>query len=108
MSLASFEPNIRGTRNLVDLARASAYGSAVKFLFTSSVAQAISWDRSRGAYPEEVLLDPQFAVGSGYGEAKYVTERVSHRLKFDLSYFTGLTCSPHTDSLSKWNSRHLL
>ncbi|KDR79161.1 hypothetical protein GALMADRAFT_277673 [Galerina marginata CBS 339.88] len=76
LQLASFEPNIRGTRNLIDLARATAAGASTKFLFTSSVASAISWDRTRGAYPEEVLTDPQFAVGSGYGEAKYVAERI--------------------------------
>ncbi|KAF8955032.1 acetyl-CoA synthetase-like protein [Flammula alnicola] len=76
LSLASFEPNVRGTRNLVDLARASSYGSSVKFMFTSSVASGISWDRSRGPYPEEVLLDAQYSVGTGYGESKYVTERI--------------------------------
>jgi nucleoside-diphosphate-sugar epimerase len=77
LQLGSFEPNIKGVRNLIDLARESAYGSNVKFMFTSSVAQGISWDRTRGAYPEEVLLDAQYAVATGYGESKYVAERVS-------------------------------
>ncbi|KDR77645.1 hypothetical protein GALMADRAFT_1326492 [Galerina marginata CBS 339.88] len=76
LQLSSFEPNIRGTRNLIDLARSTASGASTKFLFTSSVASANSWDRARGAYPEEVLTDPQFAVGSGYGEAKYIAERI--------------------------------
>ncbi|KAF8190188.1 acetyl-CoA synthetase-like protein [Pholiota molesta] len=59
LQLASFEPNVKGVRNLVDLARESAYGS-----------------NTRGAYPEEVLLDAQYAVATGYGESKYVAERI--------------------------------
>ncbi|KAF8154567.1 hypothetical protein B0H34DRAFT_661311 [Crassisporium funariophilum] len=76
LSLSSFEPNIRGTRNLIDLARSSSHASSLKFLFTSSVASAYSWDQSRGPYPEEVVTDPRFAVGNGYGESKYVSERI--------------------------------
>ncbi|KAF4610095.1 hypothetical protein D9613_010628 [Agrocybe pediades] len=75
LQLASFEPNVRATRNLIDLARASSAAALTKFLFTSSVASALSWDRSKGAYPEEVLTDAKYAVGTGYGEAKYVAER---------------------------------
>lgn len=77
LQLVSFEPNVKGVRHLIDLARDSACGSNVKFLFTSSIAQAISWDMGRGPYPEEVLFDAQYAVGTGYGESKYVSERVS-------------------------------
>jgi len=49
----------------------------MKFIFTSSIASAFSWDQSRGPYPEEVVLDARYAVGDGYGESKYVAERVS-------------------------------
>ncbi|KAF8956587.1 acetyl-CoA synthetase-like protein [Flammula alnicola] len=76
LSLSSFEPNVQGTRNLVDLARSSAHAASVKFLFTSSIASAFSWDKAQGAYPEEVLDDPKYAVGNGYGESKYVAERI--------------------------------
>ncbi|PPQ80241.1 hypothetical protein CVT25_003501 [Psilocybe cyanescens] len=76
MQLASFEPMVRGTRNLIDLAQSAAAGSSTRLLFTSSVASAFSWDRTRGPYPEEVLLDPKYAVGNGYGESKYVAERL--------------------------------
>ncbi|KAH9475986.1 putative NRPS-like protein biosynthetic cluster [Psilocybe cubensis] len=75
-SLPSFEPNVQGTRNLIDLARASRFGSSVKFLFTSSVSSAYSWDKTHGPYPEEVVTDSRYAVGNGYGESKYVAERV--------------------------------
>ncbi|KAF8154594.1 hypothetical protein B0H34DRAFT_783744 [Crassisporium funariophilum] len=75
-SLSSFEPNVQGTRNLIDLALSSVHSSSIKFLFTSSVTSAYSWDQSRGPYPEEVCMDPQYAVGNGYGESKYVAERI--------------------------------
>lgn len=99
LSLASFESSIRATRNLIDLARAaeprfeaasktkhsasslSTGADGVKFIFTSSVASALSWDQTKGAYPEEVVEDPKYAIGNGYGEAKYVTERVSFHLR---------------------------
>jgi nucleoside-diphosphate-sugar epimerase len=76
LSLASFEPNVKATRNLVDLALDSHYSSSLRFVFTSSIGSAQSWDRERGAFPEEVLFDPSPAVGPGYGEAKYVCGRV--------------------------------
>ncbi|KAH0828784.1 acetyl-CoA synthetase-like protein [Lanmaoa asiatica] len=76
LSLSSFEPQVRATRNLVDLALASTHRESLRFVFTSSIGSAHSWDRSRGLYPEEVLLDSSFAVGAGYGESKYVSERI--------------------------------
>ncbi|KDR70727.1 hypothetical protein GALMADRAFT_75816 [Galerina marginata CBS 339.88] len=76
LSLASFEANIRGTRNLIELARSSPHLHNIKFIFTSSVASAQSWDQSLGSYPEEVVMDAKYSVGTGYGESKYVAERV--------------------------------
>jgi hypothetical protein len=49
----------------------------MKYLFTSSVGTAASWDVSKGPVPEEIILDANLAVGNGYGESKYVCERVS-------------------------------
>ncbi|KAF9475758.1 putative aminoadipate reductase [Pholiota conissans] len=76
LMLSSFEPNVQGTRNLIDLARSSKNAASLKFLFTSSISSAFSWDQSLGAYPEEILKDARYAVGNGYGESKYVTERI--------------------------------
>lgn len=76
LTLASFEGNIRGTRNLIDLARSSPHASDIRFLFMSSISSAQSWDKSKGSYPEETLTDASYSIGSGYGEGKYVTERV--------------------------------
>ena len=76
LSLSSFESNIRATRNLIDFALAGPYSSTIRFLFTSSVASAQSWNQEKGLYPEEVVTDAGVAVGGGYGEGKYVAERV--------------------------------
>ncbi|KAJ7146561.1 acetyl-CoA synthetase-like protein [Mycena epipterygia] len=75
LSLASFEPHVRGTRNLIDLARQSRNGGA-RFLFTSSIASAQGWDQKLGPFPEELQLDAAVAIGNGYGESKYVSERL--------------------------------
>ncbi|KAF9067129.1 putative aminoadipate reductase [Rhodocollybia butyracea] len=65
LSLGSFESHIKGSRILMDIARSSKHASSIR------------WDaRSKGAYPEEVVMDAKYAVGGGYGESKYVTERI--------------------------------
>ncbi|KAJ7055851.1 putative aminoadipate reductase [Mycena amicta] len=71
-SLSTFEPLVRGTCNLIDLARLAR----ARFLFTSSIGSAQNWDPSKGAFPEELQLDAGVALGSGYGESKYVSERI--------------------------------
>ncbi|KAJ7486758.1 putative aminoadipate reductase [Mycena latifolia] len=74
--LSSFEPHVKGTRNLIDLALQSPNTSGVKFLFTSSIASAQGWDLKLGPFPEELQLDADVAVGNGYGESKYASERL--------------------------------
>ncbi|KAE9382787.1 NAD(P)-binding protein, partial [Gymnopus androsaceus JB14] len=77
LSLASFESHVKGSRVLIDLARSSRHSSSIRFLFTSSIASTQSWDaKTQGLYPEEVVMDAKYAVGGGYGESKYVTERI--------------------------------
>ncbi|KIJ18039.1 hypothetical protein PAXINDRAFT_97557 [Paxillus involutus ATCC 200175] len=76
LSLSSFEPNVRGTRNLIDLALSSKRSSKPRFLFTSSIASAQGWAKSKGAFPEEVRYDSSVAAGPGYGASKYVCERI--------------------------------
>ncbi|KAF7341008.1 Acetyl-CoA synthetase-like protein [Mycena sanguinolenta] len=75
-TLSSFEPHVKGTRNLIDLARQSSTASGVRFLFTSSISSAQNWDQKRGPFPEELQLDASVAIGNGYGESKYVSERI--------------------------------
>ncbi|KIK59187.1 hypothetical protein GYMLUDRAFT_44941 [Collybiopsis luxurians FD-317 M1] len=87
LSLSSFESHIRGARSLINLARTSRQSSNIRFLFTSSIASTQSWDTSKGLYPEEVVMDAKYAVGSGYGESKYVTERILARSGLQATSF---------------------
>ncbi|KAJ3758360.1 acetyl-CoA synthetase-like protein [Lentinula raphanica] len=88
LSLLSFESHIRGLRNLIDLARSSRHGSPLRFLFTSTIAAAQSWDGlEKGPYPEEGIVDAKYAVGMGYGEAKYVSERVLAKSGLNATFF---------------------
>ncbi|KAJ6558269.1 acetyl-CoA synthetase-like protein [Mycena capillaripes] len=75
-TLSSFEPHVKGTRNLIELARQSPNESGVRFLFTSSIASAQGWDQTLGPFPEELQFNVEVAVGNGYGESKYVSERI--------------------------------
>ncbi|OAX38465.1 hypothetical protein K503DRAFT_782845 [Rhizopogon vinicolor AM-OR11-026] len=76
LALSSFELHIQGTRNLIDLALSSPCHSKPRFMFTSSISTAQSWDRAKGPFPEEVQYDAGVAEGPGYGASKYVCERV--------------------------------
>ncbi|KAG6896169.1 putative NRPS-like protein biosynthetic cluster, partial [Termitomyces sp. T32_za158] len=76
LSLTSFEPNVRGVRRLIDLARSVPHPELVRFMFTSSVASAQAWGQPEVPFPEEIATDVAVAVGNGYGEGKYVSERI--------------------------------
>ncbi|KAF8655498.1 hypothetical protein AX16_003028 [Volvariella volvacea WC 439] len=76
LGLSSYQSNIRGTRNLIDLGLTSTHNSSLRFIFTSSISSAQSWDKYRGPFPEESLDDAGVAVGLGYGASKYVSERL--------------------------------
>ncbi|KAJ7916712.1 putative aminoadipate reductase, partial [Mycena leptocephala] len=76
MGLASFEPHLMGTRNLIDLALSSPHST--RFLFISSVSAAQLWDRDRGPCPEDILSDTKVAR-PGYGQSKYVAEQILAR-----------------------------
>ncbi|KAF8320368.1 acetyl-CoA synthetase-like protein [Clavulina sp. PMI_390] len=76
LTLQSFEPQIKATRNLIDLALSSPNASSIRFLFTSSVGVFSGWDHPSDPVPEEPIGDPQVSVGTGYGESKYILDRV--------------------------------
>ncbi|KAA1470564.1 acetyl-CoA synthetase-like protein [Dentipellis sp. KUC8613] len=74
VSLRSFESNIRGLRNLVDLALSSPFHSASRVLFTSSIG--VFHDvKAKGAIPE-TPVDAKVAVSFGYAESKWVGEKI--------------------------------
>ncbi|KZO93867.1 hypothetical protein CALVIDRAFT_581959 [Calocera viscosa TUFC12733] len=60
----------------MDCSPSSQSGSVpAKFIFTSTIGTVSNWRESR-AVPEEVITDPNVALGNGYGESKWVTNRV--------------------------------
>ncbi|KAG6847104.1 hypothetical protein H0H93_010078, partial [Arthromyces matolae] len=75
LSLSSYEPNIASSRHLVDLVRAGPNAFHVRFLFISSIGSAQSWENERGPVPEDII-EVSSALGGGYGEAKYIVERM--------------------------------
>lgn len=76
-TLHDYEPFIIGSRNLIDFALAVKCSSKMRFVFTSSMASVQSWTKGGDLVPETSLSDASIAAGSGYGESKYVVERVS-------------------------------
>ncbi|KAJ7761118.1 putative aminoadipate reductase [Mycena metata] len=74
LTLASFEGQIKATTNLINFG--SSCPGFGRFLFTSSVSSVQGWDSKHGLVPETVINDTVIARGQGYGEGKYVVERL--------------------------------
>ncbi|KAG7447195.1 acetyl-CoA synthetase-like protein [Guyanagaster necrorhizus] len=79
LTLPSFEPNIEATRNLINFALDSKHSTGTRFVFVSSVTSVQSWTGQAGVVPESAIDNWKVAVGRGYGEAKYVAERLTLR-----------------------------
>ncbi|EPQ51233.1 acetyl-CoA synthetase-like protein [Gloeophyllum trabeum ATCC 11539] len=75
LSLASFESNIRGLRNLIDLALSSSGCSPSRLIFVSSIGLFANID-PHGPIPEGPAEDCRVALGTGYSESKWVAERL--------------------------------
>ncbi|KAH9848670.1 acetyl-CoA synthetase-like protein [Lenzites betulinus] len=75
LSVVSFEPDIQGARNLVDLGISSPYKIPPSIIFVSSIGVFANYEGPTPA-PEASLDDPAVAFGSGYSEAKWITEHV--------------------------------
>lgn len=69
MSIHSFEPQLKGVRNVADFAAKADKRVAVTFV--SSIATGERWDANRGPLPEERLEDMRLA-GGGYGRSKFL------------------------------------
>ncbi|KAH9955362.1 acetyl-CoA synthetase-like protein [Russula dissimulans] len=75
LSLTSFEDGISGVRALVDFAITSPLTRPPHLLFVSSISVFINFENT-GSVLEEVLSNPQVALGTGYSESKWVAERI--------------------------------
>ncbi|KAJ3968092.1 male sterility protein-domain-containing protein [Lentinula raphanica] len=93
LPLSAFDDHIQGTRTIIDLARSVQRCNGIRFLFTSSIGVAQNWDESQGLYPETLVMDKMTAVGGGYGESKYVAERILAKSGIEvISLHIGLIC----------------
>lgn len=69
--LSSFEPYIRGVRNLIDFSLTSQHRPFL--LFVSSVSAVGNW-KGRSSVPEEPIYDLTMASKMGYGQSKLISE----------------------------------
>ncbi|OSD00742.1 acetyl-CoA synthetase-like protein [Trametes coccinea BRFM310] len=82
VTLPSYEPLIAGTRNLLDFALNSPRPGGPAVLFVSSIASMSNYS-SDVPVPEVLDMGPELAVGTGYGESKWVAEQICHRAAQD-------------------------
>lgn len=73
--------HIAGVRHLIDLALSSPHPHTPRLIFLSSVAAAGAYRGSSHSgeqilVPEEPIDDPSIPLDQGYGQGKYVGERI--------------------------------
>ncbi|KAL1982511.1 hypothetical protein VTN96DRAFT_1236 [Rasamsonia emersonii] len=73
LSVESFDRHIGGVRRLVELSAASAHRASI--FYVSSISSVAGWRGSTTA-PEEILHDHSAPEAMGYGESKYLSERL--------------------------------
>ncbi|KAL9084510.1 MAG: hypothetical protein Q9159_005206 [Coniocarpon cinnabarinum] len=77
-SLSSFEPvHIRGVANFIRFSQISP--RRPRIMFVSSIASVGNYHEPRNQWepvPEEILVNPNVAQQMGYGQSKYVAERI--------------------------------
>ncbi|KAI0702415.1 hypothetical protein C8T65DRAFT_741576 [Cerioporus squamosus] len=74
LSLASFEPDLKAVRNLVELSLRAPYVEMPTLQLVSTVG--VLRNCQLGLPIPEVRVDPSSAMGTGYSEAKWVAEQV--------------------------------
>ncbi|RPD58184.1 acetyl-CoA synthetase-like protein [Lentinus tigrinus ALCF2SS1-7] len=106
LSISSFDVDIQGTRNLVDLALGSPYTVPPTIIFVSSVGIFTNC-KLPAPVPEVPIHDPESPYGIGYSEAKWVAEHILqnaskerglHTIVMRLGQVAG-------DRLGYWNER---
>ncbi|KAL5364302.1 hypothetical protein BJX96DRAFT_178833 [Aspergillus floccosus] len=91
LSLKAFESSLDGVLNLIRLVVGSARRPS--FFFLSSVTAVLNYPRMENAaeqVPETVIPQPLSAAASGYGESKYVAERILHYASERLHMSVGI------------------
>ncbi|KAI0755845.1 acetyl-CoA synthetase-like protein [Fomes fomentarius] len=106
LSIASFEVDIQGTRNFIDLALGSPYRKPPSIIFVSSIG-TLSNCTLPPPVPEKYMDDPNFPFGSGYSESKWVTEHVLQNVSRQTDVHTVVMRLGQVagDRLGYWNER---
>ncbi|PQE32867.1 NRPS-like enzyme protein [Rutstroemia sp. NJR-2017a WRK4] len=102
--------HIRRVRQLIDFSAHSRYGCSIHFI--STIGTVGNWDIATSAkpgsrVPEVVFEDWSLPQGAGYGQAKFVAERLLAAACRDVGiptaiYRVGQIAGPTTDK-GKWN-----
>ncbi|KAI4263576.1 MAG: hypothetical protein L6R42_001290, partial [Xanthoria sp. 1 TBL-2021] len=76
LALSSFKPHIAGVRNLINLSAKSVLHPII--IFTSSVSTLGNWSTKHPneKVPEAPLHDYSIPAATGYGESKFIAERI--------------------------------
>ncbi|KAL2821419.1 hypothetical protein BDW59DRAFT_109738 [Aspergillus cavernicola] len=90
LSLRSFQPSLDGLLNLISFTTQAKL--APSLLFLSSISAITSYhtlSETSGPVPEEVITNPACTAAMGYGESKYLGERILNyaSTKFPSSAF---------------------
>lgn len=80
LSLPSFQPHIKGAINLLNLTQAAAHDA--RFYFSSSVGTSQNGPPGV-AVKETFSVDPITAGGMGYGQSKWVVEKIMEQVARD-------------------------
>lgn len=75
LKLCSFEPQLSGLRNLLEL-RDATRGSAARFVLISSVAAVAAVSTGDRPIPETLSAEPEDASPLGYSRSKWVAENI--------------------------------
>ncbi|UPX12162.1 uncharacterized protein EKO05_0002728 [Ascochyta rabiei] len=72
MSLASFAPSVEGVVSLIRFSAKSKANSSIQFL--SSISSVFNYPEV--TVPEEIIFDMSTPLAGGYGQSKYLAERL--------------------------------
>ncbi|KAF9471438.1 acetyl-CoA synthetase-like protein [Pholiota conissans] len=75
LALTSFEANIMGVRNLINFALSSPLPSPPTLIYTSTIG-VFQTPISAGDRLPEVPIEAKVAIGTGYTESKWVSEKI--------------------------------
>ncbi|KAF2811621.1 putative NRPS-like enzyme [Mytilinidion resinicola] len=111
-TLPSFNPSLSGVVALISFAARSPQSPALFFM--SSISATINYHQTTDSapmIPESVIMDPACAAPMGYGQSKYVAERLldyaSHKLGLNatvvrIGQIAGTAENPRGWSRNEW------